>query len=277
METRELSTNVRLVTPAKISFEGVNELKEEIKRLSEHMQTVEVTEENIQQSKKLLAKVRKEWNALEDQRKAVKKEVLKPYDELDTMLKEMKQILEAGETTISTQLDAIRERERKERLAELHKMFDDAHKAHKAPNWLDFDKFITSRIGLVNNKATSKVKKVNEIKTFFEKYKDEYAKVKEQFPLEDERTAILLSYSMNGLDMDKAISSYQSMIAEKERLRQAQELAKKSQRPTININQKPVKQVVTPKIVTFELADSKDYELLIKLMNQNNIKFTEKK
>lgn len=277
METNtELSTNVRLVSPAKINFEGVNELYDEIKKLSEHMQNVEVTEENIKESKALLARVRKEWNKLDGQRRVIKSQVLEPYDELDATLKDMKAILEAGESNIATQLAEIREAEKQEAIAELKQMFDSKHLAYNAPKWLSFEKFLTPNMTLVNNKNTSHIKKVTALRDFFERYAEDYDKVKKTYPLEDERTAILLSYSTNGLDMEKAVTAYEAMIAEKKRLHAAQEALKKNAKPTISINVKPEKPKDTPVTKTIEFADVKDYEAALKLLRSNGIRFTEK-
>lgn len=276
MERTELSTEVKLVSPARIDLSGVSKSYDDIVKLSKHMETVEVTEENIKESKKLLATVRKEWNKLDTQRKDIKKQVLEPYDELDEKLKEMKAILEAGESNIATQLNDIREAERQEALKDLEYQFDLKHKAYNAPKWLSFDKFMEPNMTLVNNKNTSHIKKVTALRDFFERYAEDYAKVKERYPLEDERTAILLSYSTNGLNMDKAVEAYEAMIAEKERLHEAQEALKRKAKPTISINVKPEKPKATPMTKTFEFADVSDYDKAVKLLHENKVNFVVK-
>ena len=276
MERTELSTEVKLVSPARIDLSGVSKLYDDIVKLSKHMETVEVTEENIKESKKLLATVRKEWNKLDTQRKDIKKQVLEPYDELDEKLKEMKAILEAGESNIATQLNDIREAERQEALKDLEYQFDLKHKAYNAPKWLSFDKFMEPNMTLVNNKNTSHIKKVTALRDFFERYAEDYAKVKERYPLEDERTAILLSYSTNGLNMDKAVEAYEAMIAEKERLHEDQEALKRKAKPTISINVKPEKPKATPMTKTFEFADVSDYDKAVKLLHENKVNFVVK-
>lgn len=276
METTQLTTNVAITQPAIINMDGVVKLKADIEKIANAMETVEVTSENIQENKKLLANVRKEWQALETQRIAIKKEVLKPYDELDKVVKEMKAILEKGERNIASQLTAIREQERQEAIADLKELFDRNHKACNAPSWLSFEKFLERNMSLVNNKATSRVKKMNTLKEFFENYKNEYAKVKAKFPLEDERTAILLSYSTNGFDMPKAVEAYEAMIAEKERLHQQQIEAKKHAKPTLSINKKPEKKVETPVTATLEFVSEHEYMKALKALKDNNIKFVVK-
>lgn len=271
MET-ELSTEVMLVSPAKIDLSGVTKLYDDIVKLSKHMETVEVTEDNIKESKKLLATVRKEWNKLDTQRKTIKKQVLEPYDELDEKLKEMRSILDTGESNIATQLNAIRECERQEALTELEHQFNLKHVAYNAPKWLSFDKFMEPNLTLVNNKNTSHIKKVTALREFFERYADDYANVKVKYPLEDERTAILLSYSTNGLDMDKAVEAYEAMIAEKERLHEAQEALKRKAKPMISINVKPEKSKDKPVTKTIEFADIADYEKAMKLLRENKVR-----
>lgn len=271
MET-ELSTEVMLVSPAKIDLSGVTKLYDDIVKLSKHMETVEVTESNIKESKKLLATVRKEWNKLDTQRKTIKKQVLEPYDELDEKLKEMRSILDAGEFNIATQLNAIRDGERQEALTELEHQFNLKHVAYNAPKWLSFDKFMGPNMTLVNNKNTSHIKKVTALRDFFERYAEDYANVKVRYPLEDERTAILLSYSTNGLDMDKAVEAYEAMIAEKERLHEAQEALKRKAKPMISINVKPEQLKETPVTKTIEFADMADYEKAMKLLREHKVR-----
>lgn len=255
-----IKTTVNLYQPAIIKTEGVAELKNEIEQLSKEMKEVEVTEENLQKYKKLLAQVRSKWSEVDRQRIDVKKEVLKPYNELDAELKEIKQILTEGESHIQQQITKLANEERAERYKELRKLFDKQHSAYKAPNWLTFEKFCVGRESLYNNKSTSNRKKVTEITSFFEKYNEDYQQLKQEFEFEDDRTAILLSYSTNGYNMPLAVESYKAMIAEKERLHELQKQQK--QKPKISLGTKPNK-VKKDKKVYIEVSE-KDLQALDK-------------
>lgn len=273
MATTELSTNVKLVTPAMIQLDGLDQLRKEITRLSEHMELVEVTEDNLQESKRLLAQVRKEWKGLDTQRIALKKELLKPYMYLDDTLKEFKRLLDIGEQNITSQVAALVEKERRDRWHELQELFDQKHKAYNAPAWLTFDLFITPRLSLINNKATSRIKRTNAVRDFFEKYLEDDMKLRDSIKFEDERNTILITYSQNGMDMDKAIQSFKNLSAEKERVRQAQQEVKKQVKPKLTINAKPPDKKIESKTVKITLKDSNDFELMVHLLLQNNIEF----
>lgn len=246
MERLPISPTINLYQPAIIKTEGVVELRDEIQKLSEEMVTVDVTEENLQHYKKLLAEVRKKWQAVDRQRIDIKKEVLEPYSHLDSELKTIREILEKGESHIKHQIDELAEKERLERLTALRELFDKQHKAYYAPNWLTFEKFLLGRETLVNNKTTSQRKKITAITDFFNNYNKDYKLLKDSYEFEDDRTAILLSYSTNGYNMIQAIDSYKAMKAEKERLEALQK--ERIKKPKIGLGVKPVKQPVDKKL-----------------------------
>lgn len=260
MDNQLQKTSVNLYQPAIIKVEGVDDLAEEIKRLSEEMQTVTVTEDNLQHYKKLLAEIRKKWSIVDRQRIDIKKEVLTPYTEFESVIREIKAELDKGEKHISEQLDELRKRERLERYAELREMYEQQLEAYKAPHWLYFEDFILGRETLFTNGSTSRRKKIDAITQFFDEYLADYATLKEHYPYEDDRTAILLSYSSNGFDMPLAISSFEAMKAEKERLRKLQE--EKGKKVNISFGKKP-EHVKKSKKIMIEI-DEKDLTLLDK-------------
>ena len=120
---------------AHIEFLGYDELFEKVKQLADAMKTVEVTEETIRENKKLLASVRKEAKRLDDERKQVKKEVLKPYNEIELQVKELLTMLKESEDVINSQIKEFDEKERAERISELKDLFSRYHQSYKAPSW----------------------------------------------------------------------------------------------------------------------------------------------
>lgn len=247
-------TTVNLYQPAIIKVEGVDDLEKEIKQLSDEMQNVIVTEENLQHYKKLLSEVRKRWAVVDRQRIDIKNEVMLPYVELADQINGIKSELIKGETHIKLQLSKFQEEQRRERYKALETMYNQQREAFKAPHWLNFESFIQGRESLFTNSATSNKKKTEAITRFFEEYLEDYHKVKEMYPYEDDRTAILLSYAGNGFDMQLAVASFETMKAEKERLRKLQE--EKAKKVKISFGDKPEK-VKAPKKVLIEI-DEKD-------------------
>ena len=72
-----------------IKFDGFPTLRLSVERLVEKMKTVEVTEENVKESKQLVARDRKEVDALNDERKRVERFYLSPLDDFKRGIKEV--------------------------------------------------------------------------------------------------------------------------------------------------------------------------------------------
>lgn len=254
-----------------IQFVGYDKTLEDVRRLVAEMEQQEVTEENIQTSKKLIASINKQIKELDKERLAVKREIMTPYDELNEKIQLLKSELNKGVTHINVQIKEITTREQEQRKLQIKDLFKKYQKSYNAPQWLTFDKFIVKNPTLITNKATS-AKKIREaVVSYFETFKQDYDLLKTQYPEKDDRSAILIAYSKNGHNMEDAILDYTSMIAEKERLEIEQKRVKKTKVPDIVIltgNEqkqeapKPV-EYVTIKIKKEDLNKLKiDYEIL---------------
>lgn len=254
-----------------IQFLGYDKTLEDVRRLVAEMEQQEVTKENIQTSKKLIASINKQIKELDKERMAVKREIMTPYDELNEKIKLLKSELNKGVTHINAQIKEITAREQDQRKLQIKDLFKKYQKSYNAPQWLTFDKFIAKNPTLVTNKATSGKKIRESVVSYFETFKTDYEQLKETYPDKDDRSAILIAYSKNGFNMQEAILDYASMIAEKERLEKEQARVKETRVPDIIIitgNEqkqdapKPV-EYVTIKIKKEDLNKLKiDYEVL---------------
>ena len=218
-----------------IQFLGYDKTLEDVKRLVAEMEQQEVTEENIQTSKKLIASINKQIKELDKERLAVKREIMTPYDELNEKIQLLKSELNKGVTHINVQIREITVKEQEERKLQIKTLFKKYQKSYNAPQWLTFDKFIAKNSTLITNKATSNKKIRESVVSYFQKFNDDYAELKNQFTDKDERSAILIAYSKNGHNMQEAILDYTSMIAEKERLEIEQRRVKETKVPDIVI------------------------------------------
>lgn len=218
-----------------IQFLGYDKTLEDVRRLVAEMEQQEVTEENIQTSKKLIASINKQIKELDKERMAVKREIMTPYDELNEKIQLLKSELNKGVTHINVQIKEITAREQEERKLQIKTLFKKYQKSYNAPQWLTFDKFIARNSTLITNKATSNKKIREAVVSYFQAFNDDYAELKSQFSDKDERSAILIAYSKNGHNMQEAILDYVSMIAEKERLEIEQKRVKETKVPDIVI------------------------------------------
>lgn len=84
----------------KINFNAYEYIKERALNLSENLKKVEVTEENVKKSKKLIAEVNKDVKKLEDHRIKIKKEMLKPYNDFEAQIKEIVAIVKEADSIV---------------------------------------------------------------------------------------------------------------------------------------------------------------------------------
>lgn len=103
------------IVQGEIKFPTYSTILQSAEKLNERLMTVEVTEENIQESKRLIAQVRKEANKLETIRKDIKKQINEPYTAFEQMVKEITSTVSEGENIIRSQVRAMEEEQRLEK------------------------------------------------------------------------------------------------------------------------------------------------------------------
>jgi Txe/YoeB family toxin of Txe-Axe toxin-antitoxin module len=90
-------------TPGKIDF-NFDEIKGNVEQLASAYEGVEVTEETTKNAKTDIATLRKIQKAIEDKRKEVKEECLKPYNDFEKKSKELVAIIEKPIISIDIQV-----------------------------------------------------------------------------------------------------------------------------------------------------------------------------
>ena len=108
--------------PAKIQFGGFDEYRRKAIGVADFICAITLTETNVKEVKGTLADARKLVNALEDRRKAIKREVLAPYKAFEEQVKEITGIIDAADADLRSQVRELEERQReakKERLKEI--------------------------------------------------------------------------------------------------------------------------------------------------------------
>jgi hypothetical protein len=100
------------VVQGSVVFGGYEELKRQASDLAMNIKTVEVTEDNVKISKKLLATVNKRLKELEDKRISIKKTMLEPYQEFEDQVKEIVGIVKDADAIVREQVKALEEQER---------------------------------------------------------------------------------------------------------------------------------------------------------------------
>ena len=126
------------VVQGSVVFGGYEELKRQATDLANNIKTVEVTEDNVKLSKKLLASVNKRLKELEDKRISIKKTMLEPYQEFEEQVKEIVGIVKDADAFVRDQVNELEMIERDEKSAVLQELFDKRKQMYSFGNLLDF-------------------------------------------------------------------------------------------------------------------------------------------
>ncbi|EAF6697686.1 DUF1351 domain-containing protein [Listeria monocytogenes] len=246
----KISIESPVVKQGSILFPAYKKIKSDSLLLAQQIENIEVTEENVQQSKKLLAAVNKEVKNLESERILIKKEMLEPYNEFEKQVKEIVSIVKTADEMVRQQVTQMEEEEREDKKLVLKRMFEKRIRMYDFKTYFTFDDFLENRY---LNKSLSINKIESEMVEWLTKIETEL-KVIETMPHADE---IIAEYKET---KDLAVSA--QIVSDRHK---AQELIKEAKND-IKDDQLHTK-------ITFTLFDEKDVKLVEMFMQQNKIKF----
>ena len=106
-----------------VSFNNHDEILRQATELAEYVSSVVVTEESVKTTKKMLAAVNKKVTELEDGRKAIKKELLAPYEEFEKQIKTIAKVVKDADSVVRSQVRELEERERYAKKVEINELF----------------------------------------------------------------------------------------------------------------------------------------------------------
>lgn len=238
------------VEPGLIQFEAYESIKQQALELAANIENVEVTDENIKVSKKLLATVNKRVKEMEDHRIAIKKEILQPYNHFENQIKEIVSIVKDADNIVRDQIRELEEKERDEKRSLVEALFEKRIKHYSFGDVFTFEKFIKP---VHLNKSVSMKIIEHEMVGWLEKI-DEDLKAINSLPNSD---AILTEY-YDTKDVGVAIR----IVNEREQLKQ-------KMKQTVE----PVKKAVSN---AYNITLSSDTDLMVveMFMQLKNIKYT---
>ena len=114
------------------SIANLEALKAELQSKLEKYNNLVVTADSIKEAKADKAALNKFKAAIEDQRKAIKKQYLEPYNVLESQCKEVVALIDAPITAIDKQIKVFDEIEENEKYTELNEAFVNLD----APDWI---------------------------------------------------------------------------------------------------------------------------------------------
>ena len=251
MNEIKLDAQQIVVIQGSIEFNEYDHIKKQAVALSEQIAAVEVNEENIKQSKKLLAAVNKRLKELEDKRISVKRTMLEPYQIFEEQVKEIVNIVKTADAAVRDQVKYLEEFERLEKEAAIEELFKKRKQQYKlfSAEVPQFHDFLQAKH---LNKSTSLATVENEMIIWFEKIRVDF-EVIQTLPNANE----VLSVYIGLYDLARAIS-----------LVNVQEQARQAAEATGVLNK-----TATKKAWVIVIYEEKDLTLLKMFMDNNEIKF----
>lgn len=103
------------ITQPVIQFPAYKEYLKRARALAEYIDSIELTDDNITVVKKRLAEARKVVDTLEKGRKSAKKEVLKPYEDFEKMVKNITSTIMDADANLRAKVYEAEQKERDEK------------------------------------------------------------------------------------------------------------------------------------------------------------------
>lgn len=130
------------VIQGSIIFPEYDAIKENALALADAIKTVDVTDENIKHSKKMLAAVNKKLKQLEDERIKIKKTMLEPYQLFESQVKEIVGIVKDADAIVRHQVKNLEEKEKDEKKQILQRIFEKRKVLYTIGDLLEFEAFL---------------------------------------------------------------------------------------------------------------------------------------
>lgn len=239
-----------LVTQGNIVFKEFQQLKDQALDLAAEIEKVEVTDENIKQSKKMLAAVNKRVKELDARRITIKNLLLEPYKAFEDQVKEIVSIVKTADETVRVQVRELEERDREEKRGILKDLFSKRIVHYSFRDLFDFmDFFHPSHL----NKSMSIEAVENEMIAFLEKLSRDLKAI-ETMP----DAATIMTYYKDSKDVATALTLAAQAEQQKRKVQESQAL------------KKPLKPSKQWEITVFH---EKDFRMVEMFMQHNDIEF----
>lgn len=194
--------------------EHLKDLSAEIDEKVEKAKSMVCTDENVKEIKQIRADLNKESKEMEAQRKVIKEQIMKPYNDFENIYKkyvfdkyksadmDLKQKVD----TVETELKTVKQQEIREYFEEYKQSLN-----------IDFITFENAKIDV--NLSSSKTSLKKQAKEFIDRVNTDLATIM----LQEHKDEILVEYKQNGLILNKAIETTLTRIKAIEEEKRKQE------------------------------------------------------
>ena len=233
-----------------INFFEYDKLLAEAKQIAEFVSQIEVTEENVKESKKLLANLNKSMATLNRRRIDVKNEILKPYEEFAEKVKHIETIVKDADQIVRDQVREMEEKERSEKESVLEGLWSNRIKHYEHAKVMEFTDWLEPKH---LNKTQTVKKSETEMTEFLEKCERDIATLASM-----EHSGELIAEYKEIKDVSLAI---QMITNRKQRISEQRHVLETAG-------------VTEEETFLFVITGEKDRKLTELLLKENNIEFT---
>lgn len=248
------------VSKAEIKWDGYDSLLAEAEELAQAINELEVNEDNVRNSKKLLAEVRKKTQQLERIRKDVKNSILENFMTFEQQVKAIESVVQEAENLQRAKVRILDEEARERKAQQIAEIWDKRIEMYTFAELIDFNDFLQPTH---LNKGTTLNKVEEQMVEFFTKIDTDLDAIS-GLPNGD---TIASEYFNNGLNLQSAMKKVNFIEATKKRVE------------TVIPSPKEVKiEADEPKIITnrasFVIDGAEMIQLAQALLDSNKIKYT---
>jgi len=215
------SAGLIVVTQLPVITQRLRLVKTQIEKAVSDALAMKVTEENRKAAKDQLAELRKGIKALEDQRLAIRREILAPYEEMEAVYRScVTDVWKPAEAQLSKRITDIESGLISQKRTEVERYFTELCAAHG----LDFLRFEDTGVKVLLSVTTKGMKE--QCKAFVERVLEDIAMITTHALRAAE---ILVEYKRNGFNAQRAVIDVNRRMdeADAERARQEQLAARK--------------------------------------------------
>lgn len=188
-----------------------DELKKEIQTVMSAYEGIEVTDDNIAESKKDLAFLRKFKKSLDDKRKEVKKAYMNPYEEFETSFKELNAVIDKPINEIDSQLKEFDKKRIEEKKNQIKALYDENIEDYG--EFIDFESTLEESWQTVSYKAKDYLYHLSEMKI---RVRSDLDVIKS---LDSEIEDVLIDiFKQSGNNLSPAITRNTQYLKDKERV-----------------------------------------------------------
>lgn len=192
-----MENNIIQVKQLPIIVEQLQEVKAEVTAKVEHALSLVCTEDTVKDVKKVRSELNKELKDYEERRKAVKKAIMTPYEQFETVYKDcISDTYKKADTELKGKIDSVENELKEQKRKEVQSYFDELCEA----NSLDFITFENANINVTLSASMKSLKE--QAKAFVDKIVDDLNLIDTQEHKDD----ILYEYKQS-LNVSNAITT----------------------------------------------------------------------